>query len=336
MRAISRHFTAKRWNSLSAASEHRSLKSLQLIEGKGVSRTNGFSVPAHMLTVIGIDTPHKSMAEHQLYDKRVHLPIEQGGHQGVPDDHPHVLSMKEYGVQLPVLVEVHEVDGRDLYIVAEGRGRVMKQRIADRLLKKEGRDIKPVPCIARRANANIAKIDRSLGIILNEHRTEDSVMNRATKAQYLIATGDSVETVAQLFGRSPQTIQEWVKLLDMPSFAQDAVEGGRASASAVVKLAGLPKDEQKAALEKLIVEGGGTKTATAIAKGSRGNGTKGAPPADVVVAPTKRAIKRAIENGKDTLSEDLILGMRIAIGDVPPTKVKGLVALLRGDDGSAE
>jgi ParB-like chromosome segregation protein Spo0J len=313
----------------------------QLIEGKGVSRTNGFAVPAHMLTVIGIDTPHKSMSEHRLYDKRVHLPFDQGGHQGIPDDHPHVLSMKEYGVQQPVLIEVVEVDGKDLYIVVDGRGRVLKQRIADRLLKKEGREGKPVPCIARRANANIEKIDRALGIVLNEHRTEDSILNRAQKAQYLLSTGDTVETVARLFGRSEQTINEWVKLLDMPSFAQDAVETGSVSASAVVKLAGMPKDEMKEALQKLATEGGGAKAATVIAKGSKanGSGSKGQKAgADApVVAPSKRAIKKAIENGKGVLSEDLILGLRIAIGDAPPTKVKGLVALLRGDEpGAAE
>lgn len=311
----------------------------QLIEGKGVSRTNGFAVPAHMLTIIGIDTPHRSMSEHRLYDKRVHLPIEQGGHQGIPDDHPHVLSMKEYGVQQPVLVEVVEVEGKDLYIVVDGRGRVIKQRIADRLLKAEGRAGKPVPCIARRANANIEKIDRALGIVLNEHRTEDSILNRAQKAQYLLSTGDTVDTVARLFGRSEQTINEWVKLLDMPASAQNAVEQGSVSASAAVKLAGMPKDEMKAAIEKLASEGGGAKVATAIAKGSKNGtgGAKGQKDDQPLVAPSKRAIKKAIENGKGILSDDFVLGLRIAIGDAPPNKVKGLVALLRGDDpGAAE
>lgn len=302
----------------------------QLIEGKGVSRTNGFSVPAEMLTVIGVDTPHRSQAEHRLYDKRVHMPAPHG-HAGIPDNHPHVLSMMEFGVQLPVIIEVEEIDGKDVYLVAEGRGRVLKQRIADRLLKKTGRDPKPVPCIARRVNDKIAKLDQSLMIVLNEHRSEDSPMNRAEKAQYLLQTGNSAESVARLFGVSEQTIAEWVKLCEMPSFAQSAVESGKVSASAVVKLHGLSKDAQKSALDQLVSEGGGkatVKKANAIAKSTKNGDTS-----VVVVAPSKRAIKRAIENGKGVLSDDIILGMRIAIGDTPPNKVKGLVALLRGDSG---
>lgn len=306
----------------------------QLIEGKGVSRTNGFSVPASMLTVIGVDTPHRSQADHRLYDKRVHLPAPHG-HADISENHPHVLSMKVYGVQLPVIVEVEEIDGKDVYLVAEGRGRVLKQRIADRLLKAEGLDGKPVPCIARRVNEKIAKLDEALMIVLNEHRSEDSPMNRAQKAQYLLQTGNSPDTVAQLFGVSAQTVGEWVKLCEMPAFAQGAVEAGKVSASAVVKLYGLSKDEQKAALDQLVAEGGGkatVKKANAIAKSTKNGGSS----EPVVVAPSKRSIKRAIENGKGVLSDDIILGMRIAIGDVPPNKVKGLVALLRGDFGDAE
>ncbi len=299
----------------------------QLIEGKGVSRTNGFAVPARYLTVVGIDTPHRSQTEHRLYDKRVHLPMPHG-HADIPDDHPHVLSMMEFGVQTPVLVEVEEVDGKDVYLIADGRGRVMKQRIADRLNKARGREEKPVPCIARRVNPTIAKLDLSLGIILNEHRVEDSTVNRAHKAQYLHATGESAVYVARLFGVSEQTIAEWMKLVEMPDFAQAAVESGQASASAVVKLHGMSRDKQKAALadgKRVTV-----RAATDVAKSAK-NGT-----GEVVSAPTKRQLRRAIEAGKGILSDDVILAFRIVLGDVAPSKVKGLMALLRGDDGSSE
>lgn len=305
----------------------------QLIEGKGVSRINGFRVPADMLTVIGVDTPHRSRAEHERFDERV-LNV----HANIADDHPHVVSMMEFGVFEPVLIEIEEVDGKDLLVVVDGRGRVLKQRIADRLLKAKGLPTKPVPVFASRKNDTIAKLGTALSVLLNEHRVEDTPMNRAMKAQYLIATGYTAEQVAGLFAVSEQTITDWVKLTDLVPAAQRAVESGAVSASAAVKLHGLGRDEQKTALEQLVASGGGkatVKKANAIVRGTKSGGGKPSEPP--VVAPTKRAIKKAIENGKGLLSEDLILGMRIAIGDVTPNKVKHLAALLRGETpGDAE
>ncbi len=305
----------------------------QLIEGKGVSRTNGFAVPALMLTVVGIDTPHRSQAEHRLYDRRVHIPMPHG-HADIGDDHPHVLSMMEFGVQMPVIVEVEEVNGKDVYLVAEGRGRVMKMRIADRLNKARGRESKPVPCIARRVNPTVAKLDLSLGIILNEHRVDDSAINRAQKAQYLLSTGESAEYVARLFGVSELTIGEWMKLVEMPAVAQNAVETGKASATAVVKLHGMPKEKLAEELGKLVAGANGkmvtVRAATAAAKGVK----NGSP--DAIVPPTKRQLRRAIEGGKGVLSDDMILAFRIVLGDVGPAKVKNLMALMRGEDAAAE
>jgi len=294
----------------------------QLIEGKGVSRTTAFRVPPEMLIIIGVDTAHKSLAEHPRFDKRV-LNV----HANIGPDDPGVLNIKEIGVQVAVKVEVEEIDGKDCYVVVDGRGRVLRNRIANKLLIKEGLPPKTVPVDAYRKTESSTRLGTTLGIVLNEQRDEDTPMNRVEKAQYLLSTGYDVPTVAAMFRVSDQTINEWTKVINLAPVVRKAIDNGL-SVSAAAKLHGLSGDEQKSAVETLMADGGkGTvKQANSVAKSKKNGGTDPA-----TTAPTKRELRRAIENGKDILSEEMILAFRIALGDVTPGKVKGLVALLRGD-----
>jgi len=296
----------------------------QLIEGQGVGRTNGFKVPPEMLTIIGVDTPHRSMEEHPRFDRRA-LNV----HANLRPDDPEVLNIKEIGVQQDVQVEVENIDGKDCYVVVDGRGRTLRARLANLLLKKEGLPTKTVPVKGYRKTDASAKLGTTMQIVLNEHRWEDTPRNRAEKAQYLLATGYDREDVAKMFRVSAQTIGEWIKLLDLAPEVQKAVDEGF-SVTAATKLHGLSHDEQKGALAKLTANGKPTvKQAAATAKSTK-NGS------ETVVAPTKRQLRRAIENGKGVLSDDMILAFRIVLGDVTPSKVKGLTALLRGDSSDTE
>lgn len=297
----------------------------QLIEGQGVGRTNGFKVPPEMLCIIGVDTKHRSMDEHPRFDRRA-LNV----HAGLSPEDPEVQNIKEIGVQQDIHVEVETIDGEDRYVVIDGRGRTLRARLANQLLKKEGLPPKTVPVKAFRKTEKTEKLGTTMQIVLNEHRWEDTPRNRAEKAQYLIATGYSREEVAQMFRVTPQTIGEWLKFIDLAPEVQAAVEEKGLSVTAATKLHGLPRDEQKVALEKLTANGSKptVKSTAATAKSTK-NGA-----AETVVAPTKRQLRRAIEDGKGILSDDTILAFRVAIGDVTPSKIKGLTALLRGDSSS--
>ena len=120
--------------------------SKQLLDGKGVSRTTGFRVPAEDLTIIGHDTAHRSFAEHQHFDPRV-LNV----HANISESDPEVLMMVEIGVQESVKVEVGEIDGKETWIVTSGRGRVIRQRLANKILKRKGLPPKAVPVIGARS-----------------------------------------------------------------------------------------------------------------------------------------------------------------------------------------
>jgi len=47
------------------------------------------------------------------------------------------------------------------------------------------------------------------------------------------------------------------------------------------------------------------------------------------VAPKLRVLKKVIENGSGVLSDDFIRGLRVAIGDLNPSAIKGLQELMR-------
>jgi ParB-like chromosome segregation protein Spo0J len=293
----------------------------QLIEGEGVGRTNGFKVPPELLTVIGVDTSHCSMEEHPRFDRRA-LNV----HGGLSPDDPEVLSIKEIGVQQDIHVEVENVDGVDRYIVIDGRGRTLRARLANQLLKREGLPPKTVPVKAFRKTEKTEQLGTTLQIVLNEHRWEDTPRNRAEKASYLIATGYSRDVVAKMFRVTSQTIGEWLRFLDLAPEVQGAVENGDLSATAATKLHALPHSEQKTALETISQNGKPTvEKASAVAKGSK-RGTGAA--ASATVAPTKRQLRTAVENGAGVLPADVILTLRVVLGDAPPTDIAGLADLL--------
>lgn len=223
----------------------------QLIEGKGVSRTTSFRVPPELLIVVGVDTPHKSFAEHPRFDPRV-LNV----HAGIAADDPRVQNIKEIGVQTAIKVEVEEIDGVDQYVVVEGRGRTLKARLANKLLVKEGLPPKTVPVDAYRKTASSAKLGTMMGIVLNEHRDNDTLLNQAEKMQYLLSTGYDVPTVAQLFRVTEPTIGNRLALLKLSAKVQKAVSDGEIAATSALELIDLTHGEQDAKLAQILAAGG--------------------------------------------------------------------------------
>lgn len=302
--------------------------SKQLLDGKGVSRTTAFRVPPEDLLVIGHDTKHRSMADHPHFDPRV-LNV----HANISEDDPDVMLMVEIGVQEAVKVEVDEIDGKEVWVVTHGRGRTLRARIANRILKRKGMPAKTVPVVATRKTETTTKLGVLTNIVLNEHRENDTWRNRAEKAQYLLATGYDMAQVAGVFRMSVQTIADWLKVLDASAATQKAVEDGVVSASAAAKLSGLSKDEQATALAKLA-EGGGKATVKAVAAVARNK--KNGVTTEAIVAPSKRSLRRVVKDGQGVLSDDFIRGVRVALGDLDPKSIKGLTAILSGEAEAAE
>lgn len=293
----------------------------QLIEG--VTRKQVFMVPTERALIAGVDFGKEDPFYEDFYDPRaVTLPL-------VPET---IASIKTFGVREPCEVVVLD-DGR--IIVSDGRRRNLHLRAANKELVKAGEPAKFLPCVAIKGTTDAIKSALLIGEMLNNHRVQDSVMVKAEKAVRMMdQRGYTREQVALSLNVSPVTVDDYYKIVGLAKPLRDMIDAGTLSPTAGAKLSGLSKDEQVVQGEKLLAESGGKKVtvraATGAAKGVK-NGSN-----ETVVAPTKRQLRKAIENGKGILSEEVILALRIAIGDLPPSKMKGLTKLLRGDDGAAE
>lgn len=278
----------------------------QLLEG---TRSNLFHIDPNDAVVIGIDTEHRSQAEHPRYDERVHTV-----HATL--DENEILVAMSIGILTPVLAEV--VDGKAVLI--DGRGRTLLLREANRRLKKRGMPLKMLPVKAHKASATSAPMDDLVQIVTNEHRKEDTHEIRARKAQYLRERGTNIKDIAQVFKVSEATIDAWLKFNDLAPEIKAAVESGDLAPTSVTGLATLPEAEQRAILEVLPTKA--TKKEVDAIKRAKKKG------AEAVVAPSRRVLGGIVKTGDEYLSEDFILGIRFALGDISPRAIPKLSGVI--------
>lgn len=212
-----------------------------LISGEGVEKmSNVFRVPGEKLLIVGLDTDHKSTDEHWAFDPRIHLPL----------DEAKTANVKFYGVQKPVKVERIPHEGDYQYIVVDGRQRVRMWREANKQLKKEGEPLLPgVPCVIEEGNTedNLVELNTSL----NEVSVQDDLLAKADKALRLKAKGNSVAKIAAIFGKTPNTIRNYLKIGSLPDDMKRAVKAGKVTVAAAVALAEKTLEERAALLAKI-------------------------------------------------------------------------------------
>lgn len=278
----------------------------QALPGK---RLNAFGMDPEDLVIIGLDTEDGS--EHPRWDERVSLPLKEET----------VLNIMALGVQ--EAVKVVKVDGKPE--VVNGRRRTMHAREANQRLKKMGEELVLVPVMLAKGDDNLME---ELGISLNAHREDDSLMTNVDKCVRMLGrNGDNVAKTANAFGVTTQTIRNWVKIAGVSSKVRKAIDDGAISASAAAKLAPLPRAEQDEELGKLTANGkkATTRTADAAARGRQSG-------EEAVLAPTKRVQRKVVEafcvSEVTELEPEFIRGVRWAIGDLAPESVKGLKAIL--------
>jgi len=133
--------------------------------------------------------------------------------------------------------------------IIDGRQRTKAAREANKRLKKAGLEPIRLPVQLRKANDQRAM---SMLISANEHSTEDSLLNKAKKAQRYIDLGRDEKEVATLFGVSEATVKNMLRLLDAPAAIRNAADAGKITASDAYKLAREEPDEAKKKLGKLL------------------------------------------------------------------------------------
>lgn len=298
------------------------------------NRITAYSFDANELTLVGglacpegggpVDTDDTSGA---LYDARLLKPLNEMDVQDVMD----------LGVHTPIVVRK---DGERIVVIA-GRNRVRWAREAS---KRLGTPVK-VPCVFRTGK------DKDVAGILvseNEHRDEDSFENRANKAKRLLDLGATEEEVCTRMRITMTGLKNYLAFFDLDDKVQDDVRAGAVSASAAIQLSSLPRGEQVqemiALKEEAKASGEAQVRVDAVAQRARVKKAekKGKPVEEAgSVRPKIRTLRRVMQHeaiyevaGGGKMAEGFLLGLRYALGDVAPERVKGLTAILREANGS--
>lgn len=213
----------------------------------GAGRGQVFFVPADQVTIIGYDTKHRC-GEHPLWDERASDPV----------DEAIVRNIGVYGVEVACKIRkngTHESGkyaGQPVLEVIDGRTRTKACREAARRAEKAGQ-VPPLLKVELERGSEATQVGTM--ITLNELRHGDGTMVKAAKAARVLAAGQSEEDVATMFGVETQTIEKWRKLVELAPAVKAAVESGKISATAAVRLHKLSHEEQVAKLAELIANG---------------------------------------------------------------------------------
>lgn len=299
----------------------------------GAKRTDMYRVAPESLTLV-------TDKKHHLYDPRNDLPVDEGL----------VLNIIEYGVLEPILINGNQE-------IVDGRQRFKAVIEANKRLKKEGLDPHLIPALIKRGpEGRLFGMGQATFI-----RQDETIGQKAQKVARYLNMGHSVSDAAVTFGVSETAINQWLSILDAPKEVRVAAEKGEISETAAVELAKLEGDDAKAGLKEMKSNGTKTvKAAKAIVQRTKAE-KNGKSAADVKTNPAiqKRTIQNLVRYAKrlqkeggaatEVIEESLevlvnekehtyldlvMLGARIACGDLAPSRLKGLVDLMDEAKGS--
>ncbi|WP_186183863.1 ParB/RepB/Spo0J family partition protein [Burkholderia gladioli] len=241
--------------------------------------------------------------KHFLYDRRVHQ---------APNEKT-IRNYRAEGVKEPILFYRDVENGK--FLVVDGRGRVINARELNRRLIDEGREPITIPAIALTVPKDGAQKFVGTMISMNEHRQEDSPMNRAEKMANAREVGYSVDVIGILFGVDPATVVASMKLLDCCMAVRDAVEDGTITQAIAMKLSKMLPDEQRAKLEaiKVAIEG---KTGHERSRAMRGALQDAAPARRA--RPKRAEIVEALKTATGERAEALRWVLGLADGEPAP------------------
>ncbi len=173
--------------------------------------------------------------KHPLYDERVHLPV----------DEAMVASIMYQGVAKAVIVRRN---GPHLEVV-DGRQRVKNAIEANKRLVEQGRP--PVKVIVIPRGGEDREIF-AVSVTVNEIHKPDLVLIKAAKAQRLLNLGYTLDEVGVMFGKSGQTVENWLKLCGLHRDVRNLVARGKLKYTVAMRLAALPREEQVPKLREIL------------------------------------------------------------------------------------
>lgn len=265
------------------------------------------------VTIVGLDTPHRR-GEHPLWDERAFRGFNEAS----------VLNMMVHRATLipPIVVELEEglrghKGDEPARVVADGRGRVLDSREANRRLREQGLEPFRIEAKVKRqvdAATSFAKM-----VVGNAFATQSTLMEMARKAYDMIHGGIPMEVVMVETGKTEQTIKHWCELVELPPALLRRVERGSLGATQAIKLSRMSKEQQEAALRVADARGeveDGTRP-------KRGSSREIAKATGKILPPTRRelrslldrdteVVRRAEKLGKAALADAFFAGLRHA------------------------
>lgn len=243
--------------------------------------------------------------DHPLYDERKDYAINER----------QVVYMMRAGCDLPVIARK---EGEQV-IVIDGRQRVQAAREANKRLAKEGTapaDLICLPVVFKRADDGTVV---ETMIASNSFARTDSPLTSARKVLAYINRGKTAEQAAEVFNCHVGTINSRLSLLESIVEVQKALEKRAIGTQDAIDISKLPREEQKAALDKALQSNGTAKVSE--------NGTVEVD--EGKIPNTHRLRKKNTKPGKATI--------RKIMEDAPVSaEVQAILRWVLGDATSAE
>ncbi len=279
--------------------------SASTIKGAAAGRSDLFKLMPDQLVIV------KDKA-HPLYDDRVTIPLPEWL----------IDSVIEHGILHNVLVRRNG----HLFEVQDGRQRVRAAIEANKRLQKAGSDkLVLVPVVMRKDDdLTAAKVT----VAANEHRQSDPPVVKARKAQHLLDLGATEGETARQFGVSVPALKNLLKVLDTSAEVQTMVNDGQVPLTAATRLADLPRDEQKAAMEEIRAAGMNVTRASASKKVAAKKEARrtGAPERAITLAPKRKllaAVAAAFADDDRERSQQMYYLLTWVLTGEKATKING-------------
>lgn len=209
---------------------------------KRPTRTDTIWLSPYDTRLIGLDTSHKSLAEHFLWDDRIHNQLTEES----------IESVRKNGVRQNVHIKR---DGSD-WLAVDGRGRIRRARIVFDEQTAAGVAVEnriKVPCTrVQGTDLELMLLSRTL----NSDRISDTEYQIALYANAAITHyGATHEQLAASYSISVAVLRNHMKLLDAaPELIAEMESNGVVSATAVGVLVDLTRDEQVKELERIKLD----------------------------------------------------------------------------------
>lgn len=277
-----------------------------------------FAIPPEHphLTIIGLDTDDTA-ATHDLWDKRIKLPISQAL----------VDNIALNGVEKAVLVAKNGKRDDNSFIleVIDGKQRTRAARVVNQQRAKQGLPPIEIPCSIRRGDGATL---RRVMLSVNAIRQDDSLLDKIEEIVHLLSTGGHTkEQICVSYGISRETLETWLNIDELHPKVKTAILEGKIAPSAAVKLHDKKREEQPALLEKILSDPEKV-TVKSVAHKIKEHDTKTKHDA----MPSKKEIKKmlgAYEKEEVSLSEDMVLAIQIMSGIKPPKASPDFLKALR-------